>query len=163
MTFLPPQPHWWWWAAWSTRTAGTLRRWRGCVAREQISTAWGTAPCAGPTSWPSSASWTPSSSLSCPSPSATGRINCCQMNSRWREEVKANANRWADRTSRNKTRALKLEQLNGIQPTFILLCYTFARYCCGNLKGVPWKKKKSFTHQHVKHLRIIRKLTNNVY
>lgn len=84
---LPPQLCWWWWAAWSTRTAGTLRRWRGCVARRQISTAWGTARCAGPTSWPSSASWTPSSWHFCPSPSATGRTNCCQMTLRWREQV----------------------------------------------------------------------------
>lgn len=79
----------WWSAVWSTPTAGTRMRWSACAASARTNTPWVTARCAGPTSWPSSASWTPSSSPWWPSVWAAGRTNCCLRISKWRRKVAA--------------------------------------------------------------------------
>lgn len=73
----------WCWAVWSTLTAGTAMQSGGCAASRQINTVWGLAPCVGPTSWLSWASWTLSFSPFWLSFWGTDRTGSCQR-SCWR-------------------------------------------------------------------------------
>lgn len=110
-------------AAWSTQTAGTAMRWRECAASRRTSTHWGPAPCAGPTSWPSWASWTHSSSPSWPLSWATVRTAWC-LRSCW-EKVNTHSQFFF-------TYCLICE-INGMHRVW-LYCLPFNRI----LKPLPW-------------------------
>lgn len=66
--------------------AGMLMRWRGCAEKGRTNTPSAPAQCAGRTSWPLWASWTPSSYLSWPSCWATDRMDLCPR-SCWETKV----------------------------------------------------------------------------
>lgn len=80
------------WAAWSSRMAGTLRRSETCAGPRPGSTPWETVRCVGRTSWPLSASSTPSSSPFWPSFWATDKRTCCRRSSSKR--TKASTRFW---------------------------------------------------------------------
>lgn len=86
--FISPQVCVWSWGAWSTPTAGTATRCGGCAGSRRISTAWGLAPCAGPTSWPSWASWTLWSCPSWPLSWGTDRMDSWQKSCWLRARVR---------------------------------------------------------------------------
>lgn len=76
----------------SFQTDGMQKSSGTCAVNTRESTVWATARCAGPTSWPSSASWTPLSSPSWPSCWGTDRVTSYRRN--WRPSARVRSGKW---------------------------------------------------------------------